>query len=56
MGKYGSSGYALANAGQNFLIPATFTVQDPLTPWTWASNPNPPDPDLETDNHMVSAT
>jgi alpha-tubulin suppressor-like RCC1 family protein len=50
IGKYGSGGYSLANAGQNFVVPATFAVQGSLTPWTWASDPTPPDPrDLETD-------
>ena len=58
MGKYGSSGYSLANAGKNFLIPATLAVQGSASPWTWESNPNPSDPkDLETDNlgHQIAA-
>jgi hypothetical protein len=58
IGKYGSNGYALAKVGQNFLIPATFAVQNSQPPWTWASNPNPPDPrDLETDTqgHQIAA-
>jgi len=58
MGKYGSNGFSLAGAGQNFLIPATFTVQGSPSPYTWESNPNPPDPkDLETDNqgHQIAA-
>lgn len=50
IGKYGAGGFALANAGQNFVVPTAFSVQNSLTPWTWVSNPTPADPrDLETD-------
>jgi len=51
MGKYGSNGYSLANAGQNISIPATFAIQYQQN-WTWAVDPSPADPrDLQTDSH-----
>jgi hypothetical protein len=57
IGKYGSNGYSLANAGQSFPIPATLTVQNALT-YTWESNPVQPDAkDLQTDaqGHEIAA-
>jgi hypothetical protein len=58
IGKYGSQGYSLAHGAQNFLIPATLTVEHSPPPWLWANNPIPPDPrDLETDTqgHQIAA-
>jgi uncharacterized repeat protein (TIGR01451 family) len=34
---YGSQGYALANVGQSFQIPVTFSLQGQVT-WTWAAS------------------
>lgn len=50
MGTYGSQGYVLANAGQNFNIPATFAIQNQSS-YTWAINPAGDPRALETDNH-----
>lgn len=58
IGKYGSQGYSLAHASQNFLIPATLAVLHAPAPYVWADNPVPPDPrDLETDTlgHQIAA-
>ena len=38
---YGSQGYAIANVGQNFLVPATFAAQGPFS-YTWAATTTDP--------------
>jgi hypothetical protein len=51
IGKYGTQGYILANAGQSNPLPGTFVVQNQLN-WTWEVDHTPVDPrDLETDTH-----